>query len=273
MVRSLVVVVGIVAVLIFMVPRASSVSRPPVDVHTNAVAVAGETGWPVEEPRGLPSGWDATAVRFVRSTDGLQTWIAGYCQPVRRAMPPSSQAIERDARVGRGRDHRAAPQVGETTAGGRTWTEYDRPDKTQNSLVHRPTPVVGLRRLTTIITGTGTFEELTFFAGHRRGRQPLLRAPRSRPARGQSSIALSCACARSSQPANSGRPGPRRASTGRGCPRGRPGRSRAARRCRSARRGPARRTGRPRRRSHRRRPPAWAVPARWARCAWPCGPA
>ncbi len=165
MVRSLVVVVAIVVVLILMVPRVSSVSRPPVDVHSTAVAVAGETGWPVEEPRGLPSGWDATAVRFVRSTDGLQTWHAGYVSPsgryvaIEQTMNATSHWVEAETN--------RAPQVGEATAGGRTWTEYDRPDKTQNSLVHLADAGGGSSAgLTTIITGTGTFEELTFFADH-----------------------------------------------------------------------------------------------------------
>ncbi len=166
MIRSLVVVLAVVAVLILMVPRVSSVNRPPVDVHTNAVAVAAETGWAIEEPRGLPPGWDATSVRFVRSTDGLQTWHAGYVTPtghyvaIEQTMNATAHWVEAETN--------RAPKVGQTTAGGRTWTEYDRPDKTQNSLVHLAGSGGSAAGLTTVITGTGTFEELAVFADHLR---------------------------------------------------------------------------------------------------------
>ncbi len=161
MLRSLAAVLGLVLVLILMVPRVSSISRPPVDVHSSAVAVVGDTGWPIEEPRGLPAGWNATAVRFVRSTDGLMTWHAGYQTPTGDYV-----AIEQTKGATPGwleAETNRAPIVGHTTVGGRTWTQYRRPDKTQNSLVAGPS---GSADLTTVITGTGTFAELAAFAEH-----------------------------------------------------------------------------------------------------------
>ncbi len=44
---------------------------------------------------------------------------------------------------------------------GKTWGTYVRSGKVQNSLVHRAQSPT---ELTTIVTGTGTFEELTAFA-------------------------------------------------------------------------------------------------------------
>jgi len=54
-----------------------------------------------------------------------------------------------------------APTTGTVDAGGRVWQKYVRDIKTQNSLVFD-----GPSDLTTIITGDGTFEELTTFADH-----------------------------------------------------------------------------------------------------------
>ncbi|HET8983135.1 MAG TPA: DUF4245 family protein, partial [Pedococcus sp.] len=81
MVRSLLVVGGLVALLIALVPRVNTISQPPVDVAAASVEVAKESGWAISRPVGLPDGWKATSVRNVRSTDGLMTWHAGYQSP------------------------------------------------------------------------------------------------------------------------------------------------------------------------------------------------
>ena len=159
MIRSLVVIGVIVAALIAIVPRVNTVSQPPVDVTGASVEIAKESGWPIERPEGLPEGWKATSVRFVRSTDGLMTWHAGYQSPtgnyVALEQTKGATTLWIAAQTNRATIH------GELTAGGRTWTTYVRGSKVQNSLVSKaPTP----GQLTTIVTGTGTFEELTTFA-------------------------------------------------------------------------------------------------------------
>jgi len=159
LIRSLLVIVAIVVVLIAIVPRVSTVSQPPVDVSAKATQVAADTGWPIEVPRGLPDGWKATSVRYVRSTGGLMTWHAGYQSPkgnyvaIEQTRDATPEWLE--AQVNRAR------KTGETRADGRTWATYVLSAKVQNSLVNQPP---GKGELTTIITGTGTFEELTAFA-------------------------------------------------------------------------------------------------------------
>ena len=81
LVRSLLVIVVLVVGLIAIVPRVNQVSQPPVDVAAKASEVARDTGWPIDAPQGLPDGWKATSVRYVRSTGGLMTWHAGYQSP------------------------------------------------------------------------------------------------------------------------------------------------------------------------------------------------
>lgn len=161
MVRSMVVIVAVMAVVFFMVPRVNSVSQPPVDVLTNASSVRDTTGWPIEVPVGLPEGWKPTAVRYVRSTDGLMTWHVGYQSPTGTyvALEQTRGATNDWVRAETNR----APAGDSVTIGGTPWTKYVRTDKVQNSLVHRP---AGSAEMATVVTGTGTFEELTAFVEH-----------------------------------------------------------------------------------------------------------
>lgn len=160
MLRSLLVIGALVAVLIAVVPRVSGVSQSPVDVAGASVAFARESGWPLERPENLPEGWKATSVRFVSSTDGLRTWHAGYQSPTGNYVA-IEQTKDGTAKWIEAQTNRAAV-TGTVEAGGRTWTTYVRSGKVQNSLVHEP---VAGDELTTIVTGTGTLEELTAFAG------------------------------------------------------------------------------------------------------------
>ena len=158
MLRSLLVIGVIVAALIAIVPRVNSVSQPPVDVAGAAAEVAKDSGWPIEAPQGLPHGWEATSVRYVRSTDGLMTWHAGYQSPDGNYVAIEQTKDATDTWVSAQTNR--ARVTGQTQAGGLTWDTYVRGGKLQNSLVHRG----GAGQLTTIVTGTGTFAQLTAFA-------------------------------------------------------------------------------------------------------------
>lgn len=159
MARSLLVVLALMALLIAIVPRVSTVSGPPVDVHARAVDVQRETGWPIDEPVGLPQGWKATSVRYVRSTDGLMTWHAGYTSPAARYVAVEQTKDATDEWVA-AQTNRAATD-GSLRAGGRTWVKYNRDQKVQRSLLSRPKGAV---QLTTLVTGTGTYAELAELA-------------------------------------------------------------------------------------------------------------
>ena len=120
--------------------------------------VEGSTGSRVVEPVGLPEDWKATSARYTVTTGGFPTWHAGYQTPtgtyvaVEQTMDPTRQWIESQTN--------RAPSVGTLEAGGRTWTKYERDTKVQNSLVDSPE---GEGVLTTLITGTATFEEMAQF--------------------------------------------------------------------------------------------------------------
>jgi len=167
MVRSLLVIGALVVALIAIVPRVNTVSQPPVDVAAASVEIARQSGWPIDAPEGLAQGWKATSVRYVRSTGGLMTWHAGYQSPTGNyvAIEQTRDATDEwlAAQTNRAR------RTGEVQVAGKTWGTYVRGGKVQNSLVNRPTTPGAL---TTIVTGTGTFEELSTFAEALRPVQP-----------------------------------------------------------------------------------------------------
>ena len=155
LVLSLLIVLGMVAVLILVVPRVNSVSGPPVDIRATAADVSARTGWPIVTAVGLPEGWTETSARYVRVTDGFMTWHAGYQTPdgtyvaVEQTLDPNRAWVE--AQTNR------APRTGTLEAGGRTWTKLERDTKVQNSLLDDPETTGDL---TTLITGTASFEEM-----------------------------------------------------------------------------------------------------------------
>jgi hypothetical protein len=153
------VIAVLVVALIAIVPRVSSISQPPVDVPAAAGEIAHETGWPIEAPVDLPAGWKATSVRYVRSTDGLMTWHAGYQSPTGNYVAVEQTKDATPLWVAA--ETNRARETGQVQAGGRTWSTLVRSGKVQNSLVNRATAP---GQLTTIVTGTGTFEELEMFA-------------------------------------------------------------------------------------------------------------
>ena len=161
MVRSLAVIGALMALIWFMTPRVNTLGGPVVDVHGTALTVARDSGWPISEAVDLPQDWKTTSARYVKGTDGLMTWHAGYQAPSGNYV-----AVEQTRDATRGwveAQTNRARRVGELQAGGTTWFTYERGAKVQNSLLDRRTEP---GELTTLLTGTGTFEELAFVAEH-----------------------------------------------------------------------------------------------------------
>ena len=87
------------------------------------------------------------------------TWHAGYQSPTGNYIALEQTKDATDAWVSAQTNR--APKTGEVQAAGKTWSTYVRSSKVQNSLVHRAETAT---ELTTIVTGTGTFDELVAFA-------------------------------------------------------------------------------------------------------------
>lgn len=161
-VRSTVVVAAIVAVIFFAVARPNAVTPQTVDVPVAAQGHAASAGEPFSYPVGLPEGWQATSVRYIRSAADTIMWHAGYTTPdgqyvaIQQAVDGPKEWINVQTNNG--------ARVGTVTSkDGREWTQLDREGKIQRSLVNDPDKK---GELTTIITGTGTFDQLMEFANH-----------------------------------------------------------------------------------------------------------
>lgn len=160
--RSLLVIGAITAALFFMISRTSSVTAEQVDVVAAVEQHARQAGQPFEYAADLPEGWTPTSYRYVRSKDELMMWSATWTTPDGQYVAVQQVADATDSWVNTMANN--GKQVGQvTTEDGRTWLKRDREGKVQRSLVHRQT---GEGELTTLVTGTGTFEQLETFAEH-----------------------------------------------------------------------------------------------------------
>jgi hypothetical protein len=157
MVRSMLVVLAVVAGLVLLVPRPERVSQPSVDVASAAAGAAAEAGFALSVPQGLPAGWQATSARLQRGTDGVATWHVGYVTPsgqfagFEQAGDPTP-AWE-DTQVTDGRP------AGTVRVAGQDWIVRSRTDRGITSWVLR-----GPDR-TTIVTGTAGPADLSRLAG------------------------------------------------------------------------------------------------------------
>ena len=161
MVRSLLVIVGFMAVLFFAVARVNTASVPQVHIDSLARQVVAQTSWPIAVGKDLPEGWTPSAVRFLPSTDKLRVWHVGYQTPD-RTYAAIEQTMNGTADWIRAQTNRA-PKTDMLTINGQAWDVYVRDIKTQNSLVHEPAKP---GELTTIVTGDATVADLTILAEH-----------------------------------------------------------------------------------------------------------
>jgi hypothetical protein len=157
MLRSLLVIGVIMAVIVLMFPNTQP-QTPDVDVVETAQQIEGSTGWTLEVPLDLPEGWEATRAQYRRSTDGLMTWHAGFQTPSGDYAALQQTLDATDAWVTT--QVNRSPRAGELEVAGRAWEQYDRSGKVQRSLVDRGGP----GEMTTVVTGTASWEEMQAFA-------------------------------------------------------------------------------------------------------------
>jgi hypothetical protein len=156
MLRSLVVVGGVVVILVLIVPRPSAVTQPPVDVVGIAQGAQPGAGFTLSVPQGLPAEWRATSARLLDGTDSVRTWHAGY-QTADAQYAAVEQAKNATTVWLRANTQDGKP-VGSTTVDGVTWMEFLHENRLQRSLVL----VHG--DLTTLVTGTASWTDLQTLA-------------------------------------------------------------------------------------------------------------
>lgn len=162
MVRSLLVILGMVAVLVAIVPRTTGITQPPVDAASVVADAAMQAGLPFAAPVGLPSGWKATNARYAASTDGLPTWQGGWSTPqggyvaIRQTKTSSPAWLQ--AATGEGKP------TGQVQVGGRTWARYQATSpQPRTSLVDLPSGAAASTGLVTVITATAPDDEVATF--------------------------------------------------------------------------------------------------------------
>jgi hypothetical protein len=163
MVRSLVVILGMVAVLVAIVPRTQGVTQPPVDAASVVSDAVRQSGLPFAAPVGLPSGWTPTSARYAASTDGLPTWQGGWTTPsggfvairqTRTASPNWVTAATNEGTV-----------TGRVDEGGRTWVRYVSTANQQErvSLVDVPAGAAADTGIATVVTAIAPDDEVATF--------------------------------------------------------------------------------------------------------------
>lgn len=156
MMRSLLVVLALVAGLIALVPRVDSVRQPPVDAASVVSYAVKDSGTPFSFPAGLPMGWSATSARYAVSTDSLPTWQAGWTTPGGQFVGLRQTVNATPAWVSAGMNQ--AKVTGTVELSGRTW-EVRTDERNQVFLVSAS----AADRITTVVSGTGGIEDVRFF--------------------------------------------------------------------------------------------------------------
>ncbi|GAB3264360.1 hypothetical protein GCM10027586_20280 [Kineococcus gypseus] len=152
MVVSMAVILGIVALVVWVVPRPSSVQQPPADVPNAAAGAAQRLSFLPPVPR-VPQGWTATSAQLNRSTDGVLTWHVGYrtAQGEYLALEAArdvTPAWVRAQTAGGGED-------GTADVDGRSWERRLQEDRDRHSLVRTQDGV------TVVATGEAGYPVIT----------------------------------------------------------------------------------------------------------------
>lgn len=163
MARSLVVILGLVLLLIWLVPRPEAITQPPVDAVSVASDAAARTGLPYQVAQGLPEGWRSTVARHAPSTDSVITWQGGWTTPtggfvgLKQAAAPTAKWLALATVNGRA----PAPPADLVTLAGRTWSVLI-DERGQTHLVERAN--AGDRPFVTVLSSVNGMADLEVFA-------------------------------------------------------------------------------------------------------------
>lgn len=171
MVRSMVVILALVFVVVWLLPRPNGIEQPPVDVRSAATAAASTLPFEPVVPAALPQGWKPTSAYSRRSTDDVITWHIGYLTPegkyagVEMAADATPKWVQAQTAAPRPTD------AGSRTVGGVEWEELYRQDRNRSTLKREADGI------TTLVTGGAGFDELSVLAEAVLAGEPVAAAP------------------------------------------------------------------------------------------------
>jgi hypothetical protein len=156
MLRTMAVILAIVAVIFFLVPRPTSVPQERVEVARSASEARSALGFVPSVPV-LPAGWSATQAEVRSGADGVVTWHVGF-QTAGGRYAALEQA-ERSTYSWENILTSGGDKVGTVKVAGLDWEHVVRADRGVDSLIHR-----GTNRVTLITSKEGGLAEATALA-------------------------------------------------------------------------------------------------------------
>lgn len=151
MVISMGLILAMVAVVVWLLPRPNAIEQPAADVENAASGAVSQLSFVPPVPLGL-DGWTPTSAQVNRSTDDVRTWHVGY-----RTDDGEYLAIEvaRDATPTWQRAQTASGSAdGTATVEGQEWDRFLQEDRGRHSLVRESDGV------TVVATGESDYDVL-----------------------------------------------------------------------------------------------------------------
>jgi Protein of unknown function (DUF4245) len=155
LVASLLVCLGIVAVIVALVPRGAPVEQPQVDYRLAASQAEDTAGLPLLAPP-VPSAWRANSAELRRSS-GVASWYVGFVVPG-NAFLAYTEGIKANP-TWLATTLESAPAGGTLRLGGLTWRVYDQRDRGSDAgnVAYGLATTVGTTDL--VVYGTAPAEE------------------------------------------------------------------------------------------------------------------
>ncbi len=145
MVRTMLVILAVVTVIYFLVPRPNQIVQPAADVGGAAAAAVSELGFAPLVPQGLPADWVPTEAAVRDAADGIKEFHIGYrvgTDVKDNAYAGVEQATRSTARWLEINDA-GGTKVGDVTIEGVTWEQLYKPERAYTSLLlKRPNQVI-----------------------------------------------------------------------------------------------------------------------------------
>jgi Protein of unknown function (DUF4245) len=145
MVRTMLVILAVVTVIYFLVPRPNQIVQPAADVGGAAAAAVSELGFAPLVPQGLPADWVPTEAAVRDAADGIKEFHIGYrvgTDVKDNAYAGVEQATRSTARWLEINDA-GGTKVGDVTIDGVTWEQRYKPERAYTSLLlQRPNQVI-----------------------------------------------------------------------------------------------------------------------------------
>jgi uncharacterized protein DUF4245 len=140
MLRTMLVVLGVVAVIWALVPRPNRVVQPGADVVGAAAAATQELGFVPLVPQGLPADWVPTEAAVRNAADGIEDFHVGYTSSQGQA------GVEQATRLTSGWleiNDAGGAWVGRVVIDGVSWEQRYRAGRKYTSLLlQRPNQVI-----------------------------------------------------------------------------------------------------------------------------------